>query len=73
MTETKTTKDRGIAIILALFLGGFGAHRFYLGQVGWGLVFLLFFWTFIPTIFALIDVVRYASLDNETFRDRYSY
>jgi len=48
-------KDATVAILLALFLGGFGAHHFYLGNKGAGLLYLLFFWTLIPSFVALIE------------------
>ncbi|HEX2573335.1 MAG TPA: TM2 domain-containing protein, partial [Polyangia bacterium] len=41
-------KDKNTAAILAFTLGGIGVHRFYLGQTGMGIVYLLFCWTFIP-------------------------
>ena len=40
-------KSTGAAYVLWFFLGGFGAHRFYLGQTGTGvaqLLLLLFGW-----------------------------
>jgi TM2 domain-containing membrane protein YozV len=49
-------KDSTTAILLALFLGGFGVHHFYLGQLIAGVCYLLFFWTFIPAILALIEL-----------------
>jgi TM2 domain-containing membrane protein YozV len=48
-------KDATTAILLAVFLGGFGAHRFYMGQVGLGVLYLLFCWTGIPSIISLIE------------------
>ena len=33
-------KSRGIAFILAIVLGVFGAHRFYVGKIGTGLLML---------------------------------
>src|SRR4029077_5916979 len=33
-------KSRGIAFILAIVLGPFGAHRFYVGKTGTGLLML---------------------------------
>lgn len=48
-------KAPSTGILLALFLGGLGAHRFYLGQVGLGLVYLFLCWTFVPALIALIE------------------
>lgn len=53
------TKDRSVAIVLALFLGGLGAHRFYLGEFKKGALYLVFCWTFIPLFVALYDAFRY--------------
>jgi TM2 domain-containing membrane protein YozV len=48
-------KDKTTGILLALFLGGFGAHHFYLGNTGLGIAYILFCWTFIPAIAALVE------------------
>nr|WP_247714360.1 TM2 domain-containing protein [Qipengyuania aerophila] len=34
-------KSTGVAYLLCIFLGGFGAHRFYLGRTGTGAVQLV--------------------------------
>jgi TM2 domain-containing membrane protein YozV len=34
-------KSAGVAYLLLIFLGGFGAHRFYLGETGTGAVQLI--------------------------------
>ena len=44
-----------IAVLLALFLGGLGAHRFYLGQTRVGMWYLLFSWTGIPALIAFVE------------------
>ncbi len=49
-------KDRTTALLLTLFLGGLGAHRFYLGQVGVGVLYLVFAVTFIPVVVSLIEL-----------------
>ncbi|CAM5193531.1 TM2 domain-containing membrane protein YozV OS=Castellaniella defragrans OX=75697 GN=HNR28_000453 PE=4 SV=1 [Castellaniella defragrans] len=61
--------QRRIAILLALFLGWLGVHRFYLGQIGWGLVILVIAWIFLPlaAVIGLIDAIRYLFMDEETF------
>lgn len=64
-------KSRTIAVLLALFLGGIGAHKFYLGQVATGLLYLLFCWTLIPGIIALLEAIRWLCMSNESFAGRY--
>lgn len=44
-------------ILLALFLGGVGGHKFYAGKIGAGILYLVFCWTFIPAIIALIEMI----------------
>lgn len=65
----KRTSQRKIAIVLAVFLGWLGAHRFYLGQIGWGIVYLIIFWVFAPlvVIIGLIDAIRYFFMTEEEF------
>ena len=48
-------KNPTTGVVLALFLGGFGAHRFYLGQTGLGILYVVFVWAVIPAIVALIE------------------
>lgn len=45
------------AIVLCIFLGGFGAHHYYLNRPFIGLLYTLFCWTFIPALLSLIDLV----------------
>ncbi|MGN0908466.1 MAG: TM2 domain-containing protein [Succinivibrio sp.] len=44
-------------ILLALFLGRFGAHKFYAGHMILGIVYLLLCWTFIPGFIAFIEMI----------------
>jgi TM2 domain-containing membrane protein YozV len=48
-------KDELIGVLLAIFLGGFGIHHFYLRRNGLGILYLLFSWTAIPTFLGWID------------------
>jgi TM2 domain-containing membrane protein YozV len=63
----QTDKDKTTAALLAFFLGGIGVHRFYLGDTGKGVVMLLFFWTAIPAIIALIDFIKYLTMSDQEF------
>lgn len=65
-------KERIVAALLAFFLGGIGAHKFYLGETSSGILYLIFSWTGIPTILALIDGIRYLSMTDEAFSYRYN-
>ena len=49
--------NKVIYCVLALFLGGIGVHKFYAGQIGTGICYLLFCWTFIPGIIAFIEAI----------------
>ena len=51
----RARKEELTAILLALLLGGFGAHKFYVRRNTAGALYLLFCWTGIPTILGLID------------------
>lgn len=68
----KSYNSKTTTILLALFLGTFGAHRFYLGQYWKGIFYILFFWTYIPTIISLIDVVVFAVMSQGKFDDKYN-
>ena len=64
-------KSRVAAALLALFLGGFGVHKFYLGRVGWGVLYLLFFWTFVPAIVAFVEFIIYLTMTDAAFKKKY--
>ena len=51
------TVNKGIYIGLCLFLGGIGAHKFYAGEWFTGLLYLAFYWTWVPVILSLIDLL----------------
>ncbi len=48
-------RDEVVGILLALFLGTFGVHHFYLRRTGLGILYLCFFWTGIPSLLGLIE------------------
>jgi TM2 domain-containing membrane protein YozV/Tfp pilus assembly major pilin PilA len=64
-------KDRTSAALLAIFLGAFGAHRFYLGQ-WWGVFYLLFFWLGIPALVALIEGIVFLCGSQERWDEKHN-
>ncbi len=48
-------RDEVIGILLALFLGGFGIHHFYLRNTGLGVLYACFCWTPIPWVLGFIE------------------
>ena len=65
-------KSKTTAVVLAFFLGGFGAHRFYLGQSGRGILYLVFCWTLIPAIIAFIDFFCLLLMSEDEFNRKYN-
>jgi TM2 domain-containing membrane protein YozV len=48
-------RDEVVGILLALFLGTFGIHHFYLRRTGLGILYCCFCWTGITTILGFIE------------------
>lgn len=68
---TKQPKNRVTAALLAIFLGGIGVHKFYLGKIGLGILYLLFSWTWIPLIVGIIEGIYYLTLSDEAFAKQF--
>ena len=60
-----------MAALLALFLGGLGIHKFYLGKGGMGVLYLVFFWTIIPAIVGFIEGILLLLMSDEQFAAKY--
>lgn len=65
-------KDKTTVGLLALFLGGLGVHRFYLGQTKLGILYLLFCWTYIPLLMGIIDGLLILIRSDEDFNSKYN-
>ncbi|MDI6478179.1 TM2 domain-containing protein [Cronobacter dublinensis] len=68
---TAGSKNRISAALLAFFLGGIGVHKFYLGKVGQGFLYLIFFWTFILAIISFVEFIIYLCDTDENFARKY--
>ncbi|MFX3636615.1 MAG: TM2 domain-containing protein [Candidatus Pristimantibacillus sp.] len=60
-----------VAGLLGIFLGGLGIHKFYLGRNGWGILYILFCWTSIPSFLGLIEGIIYLASNDEKFAMKY--
>jgi TM2 domain-containing membrane protein YozV len=69
--ERQHGRSKLVASLFALFLGGLGIHKFYLGQVGRGIFYLLFCWTFIRAIVGFIEGIILLSMSESAFASKY--
>lgn len=67
----RSRRDRTLAAVLAIVLGGMGAHKFYLGKAAEGVLYFLFSWTGIPFLIGLIEGFTYLSMSDREFEYRY--
>jgi len=65
-------KSKLTAGLLALLLGDFGLHKFYLDETKSGVIYLLFSWTLIPALIALIDGIVLLTMSDEEFNAKYN-
>lgn len=65
-------KNKSTAGLLAILLGTFGAHKFYLGKTGQGIVYLLLMATGISTLLGIIEGIIYFTQSQEAFDLKYN-
>lgn len=65
-------KIKTSAVLWCFFLGAFGAHKFYLGQNGWGMVYLLFCWTTIPSFAAFFEFIMLLLMSDDEFNRKFN-
>ena len=63
--ELVSDKSKGTAAVLCFFLGVFGAHRFYVGQVGMGFLYL-----FTLGLFGIGDIVDFIMILCGSVKDK---
>jgi TM2 domain-containing membrane protein YozV len=74
---TSWEKNKLVAGLLAIFLGGFGAHKYYMGSWGWGIVFTaavfltMGFAGLVTGIIGLIEGIMFLVMSEDTFAEKY--
>ena len=63
-------KSKLAAALLAFFLGDIGIHHFYLGHTGAGILSIIFCWTGIPEIVAIVQGIFMLLESDEEFARR---
>jgi TM2 domain-containing membrane protein YozV len=71
-TRPADHKDKLVAGLLGIFLGGLGVHKFYLGKIGLGVVYILLCWTMIPALVGFIEGIIYLASSEENFDAKYN-
>lgn len=63
--QVELSRNRWIALLLCLFVGPAGGHRFYVGKIGTGIMYL-----FTGGLFGIGSIVDFFSILLGTFRDK---
>jgi TM2 domain-containing membrane protein YozV/predicted RNA-binding Zn-ribbon protein involved in translation (DUF1610 family) len=65
-------KSKTTAGVFGIILGGLGIHKFYLGGWGWGILYLLLMWTYIPAVVGFVEGIIYLAMSQENFDRKYN-
>lgn len=65
-------RNKTTAALFALFLGWAGIHRFYLGQVGLGILYFFMMFFGVSFVLGLIDAIVFFSMDEQEFNRKYN-
>lgn len=65
-------KSKSTALVICFFLGSLGGHKFYLGNTGLGILYLIFCWTWIPTFLSLIEFIVMLCMSEREFNQKYN-
>lgn len=69
--EPRTDRNKTVAAMLAIVLGGIGLHKFYLGKPGQGALYLVFFWTLIPAVIGFFEGISLLLMSEKNFARQY--
>lgn len=65
-------RKKTTAAILALLTGWVGGHKFYLGESTAGLIYAMYFWTFIPLLVSIYEAIVLLEMSTTTFNMTYN-
>lgn len=65
-------KNKTLAWLLAIFLWWLGIHKFYLWNVLWWFIYILFCWTWVPSILWIIEWIIYFTKSDEDWDKEYN-
>ncbi|MGL4687862.1 MAG: TM2 domain-containing protein [Fusobacteriaceae bacterium] len=58
--------NKVVYILVAIFLGSLGVHRFLIGKTMSAIFMFLFCWTGIPTIVSIVDIIIAAGMSTDS-------
>jgi predicted Zn finger-like uncharacterized protein len=58
-------------LLITFFFGGMGGHKFYQKKYLLGVLYFLFFWTYIPSIAAFVEFIIYAFKSETDLQEKY--
>ena len=65
-------RKKKTATLLALFLGGIGIHKFYIGEIGKSILFFIFCFTYIPLFLGILDFFKFIGMTEDEFDKLYN-
>lgn len=65
-------KNKGVTILLTFFFGWLGIHRFYLGQKGKGILYILSWLILLNPLLVFIDFIVFIVMSESTFNAKYN-
>jgi len=71
VTTPKNAISKLALLLITFFLGGLGGHKFYTKKYLAGTLYLLFFWTYIPTLVAIVEFIIYACKSEEELQRKF--
>ena len=71
MQPYRPKKDKLTAGLLGMLVGSLGIHHFYLGNIGAGILSVLFCWTYIPALIGFIQGIIFLCMSDEEFQRRH--